>query len=364
MPGPQLGGQDLFYVAPEFLDTAHGKLGCITCHGGENVSSKDAAHEGLEVYPSQADSGALCVLCHSDVGETFDTAIHYTTLGMKLGLEEFGHPGAVREDGHILQEAYDATCYKCHASCGSCHVSRPKVYTGGLHSEHMFAERPPMDDTCFGCHGARTAGEFMGTVGYARDVHFEAGMDCMDCHGVANFHGTGEEETNKWETDLPSCMDCHGDVYEEASNPAHKAHDADLMNCQVCHSTSNNNCYDCHIQQDADGFAAPVGQSRVMFKIALNPEPEGRHPYKFITVRHVPSSHQLLEGIGLDVPNFDNMTTWKYSPTHNVQRSTVQNEKCDACHGNAFIFLKEDDLEENAPLGDFDMVVRKIPEPF
>ena len=134
------------------------------------------------------------------------------------------------------------------------------------------------------------------------------------------------------------------------------------MNCQVCHSTSNNNCFDCHIQQDTDGsLIAPLGQSRVMFKVALNPEPEGRHPYKYITVRHVPSSRQMLEGIGLDVPNYDNIASWKYSPTHNVQRSTVQNESCDSCHGNEFIFLRESDLEEGTSQANYNMVVRNIP---
>jgi hypothetical protein len=362
VPGPQLGGKELFYVNPEFLETAHGELGCITCHGGQNLSVKDEAHEGMIVYPSKADAGGLCTLCHTEVGETFADSIHYTVQGMRTGLEEFGHPGATTEDGNILQEAFDSTCYKCHTNCGSCHVSRPYVYTGGLHSEHMFAERPPMEDTCFGCHGARSAGEYMGTIGYSQDVHFEAGMDCMDCHDVSNFHGTGEVENRKWDANLPKCTDCHGNVYEDSDIEAHQVHDEDLMNCQVCHSASNNNCFDCHVQQEADGsIVAPLGQSRVMFKIGLNPDREGYQPYKYITLRHVPTSSKMLEGIGLDVPNFDDIPSWKYSPTHNVQRSTIQNESCDSCHGNEYIFLRESDLEEGASEANKKLIVQDIP---
>ncbi len=359
-----MGASELFYVNPEYVETVHGKLGCITCHGGENVNVKAEAHAGLIVHPSAADSGALCGLCHGEIADTFKTSIHHTIQGMRVGLEDFAHPGATTEEGNPLQLAFDNNCYKCHSDCGTCHVSRPKAYTGGLHSEHMFAEVPPTEETCYGCHGARSAGEYMGLVGYATDLHFEAGMDCIDCHDANNFHGSGEEEIRKHDADLPSCSDCHGNVYEETDIEAHKVHPQDLMNCQVCHGSANNNCFNCHTVPEEDGtIAGIVGESRIMFKIGLNPQPTEERPYKYISLRHMPTAPDTFKELGLDeLPNYDDYPNWKYSPMHNVQRLTMQNETCDGCHGNEFIFLRESDLRENDSKANLNLVVKDIPQ--
>jgi len=44
--------------------------------------------------------------------------------------------------------------------------------------------------------------------------------------------------------------------------------------------------------------------------------------------------------------NFDKLPTWKLATPHNIQRKTPQNASCNACHGNASIFLQEKDVEE------------------
>ena len=36
--------------------------------------------------------------------------------------------------------------------------------------------------------------------------------------------------------------------------------------------------------------------------------------------------------------------TWKYATPHNIQRNTPQNKSCDSCHGNAALFINENDL--------------------
>lgn len=358
-----MGATELYYVNPEFTETVHGELGCITCHGGENVSIKDVAHADMVGHPSAVDSGALCALCHEEIGETFKTSIHHTIQGMRVGIEDFEHLGATTEEGNPLQLAFDGNCYKCHSDCGTCHVSRPKAYTGGLHSEHSFAKTPPTEDTCYGCHGARTAGEYMGLVGYATDLHYEAGMDCIDCHDVNNFHGSGEEEIRKRDADLPSCTDCHGNVYEETDIEAHNVHSEDLMNCQVCHGSANNNCYDCHTELQEDGSIAGIaGESRIMFKIGLNPERTEELPYKYMTLRHVPTASDTFKELGLDeLVNYSDYPNWKYSPIHNVQRLTIQNENCESCHGNEYIFLSESDLRDSDSEANRKLVVINIP---
>jgi hypothetical protein len=357
-----LEGVDKYLVATSFLDTEHGVLGCITCHGGENVVDQEQAHADLVVRPSSSTDG-ICADCHGDITETYAGAIHYTVQGMANFFETAMHPGVLEEEGSGFKVAFDNNCYKCHATCGSCHVSRPYAYGGGLHSEHMFAEQPPMDDSCFGCHGARNAGEYMGVVGYTRDIHYEKGMHCSDCHPVSNFHGTGEVEQYMYDVDLPSCNDCHGQVMR-ADSPveAHSVHAADLMNCQVCHASANNNCFDCHATLQEDGSVAGIASAmRILFKIGLNPERTEDRPYKYMTLRHIPTVIDSFATLAEELKNYHSIPNWKYSPTHNVQRVTVQNESCDSCHGNQYIFLQERDLREDDSDANRDLVVDNIP---
>ncbi|EEG77164.1 multiheme c-type cytochrome [Dethiobacter alkaliphilus] len=354
-----MAGSEKYCVDEAFLTSTHGELGCIACHGGENVEDKAEAHAGMIKYPS-ADAGGICQECHGDIASDFEKSIHYTIQGMRNALEDFTHPGVLDEDGGI-REAFDNNCYKCHATCGSCHVSRPIAYSGGLHSQHTFTKTPPMEDTCYGCHGARNAGEFMGRVGYSSDVHYDNGMHCIDCHPVNNFHGSGEFEQNMWEADLPKCLDCHEEVYTDSDIQAHNVHEPDAMSCQVCHASANNNCFDCHATPQEDGSVAGTSDMRIMFKIGQNPNPTEQHPYRYMTIRHIPTTADTFRPMGAELPNFDEISNWKYSPTHNVQRSTIQNESCDSCHGNPFIFLREEDIRENDSQASREWVVTDIP---
>lgn len=334
----------------DFLDTAHGKLGCVTCHGGNgNEERFEFAHVGVNTSPS-ADVNGICAQCHQEATETYGKSLHYTVRGFANSLIEFsGDPNALDNPHEGLGEVFNLNCMNCHATCGECHVSRPSGYAGGLIDKHKFFNSPPMDQTCFGCHGARNAGEFMGTVGFSQDVHYEAGMTCVDCHDVKNFHGTGEEYASMWDKPvLPSCLDCHEEVASgSAKTPMHNIH-GDTLSCQVCHAQANQNCFECHadISDDRTSLASH-SEMRVLFRIGLNPEPTEERPYKYVALRHIPTTADSFveAGDGL-LPNYDNITNWKYSPTHNIQKSTFQNESCDSCHGNPRIFLNENDLRE------------------
>lgn len=323
------------------------------------MADQAQAHAGLVHYPS-ADTKGVCNDCHSGITATFADSVHYTIQGMRNSLEDFSHVGVLDQDGG-LKTAFDNNCYKCHATCGSCHVSRPKAYSGGLHTQHTFTKQPPMEETCYGCHGARNAGEFMGKVGYNKDIHFTKGMQCVDCHPVDNFHGSGSKEQNMYEANLPACLDCHEKTYTETDIQAHKVHSADTMSCQVCHASANNNCFDCHTTLNDDGSVSGHSDGRIMFKIGLNPNRTAERPYKYVTVRHIPTTSDSFTTLGGEIPNYNLIPNWKYSPTHNIQRSTVQNERCDSCHGNQYIFLQENDLRDNDSKANQQLVVPKIP---
>ena len=84
---------------------------------------------------------------------------------------------------------------------------------------------------------------------------------------------------------------------------------------------------------------------RVLFRIGLNPNPTEERPYTYVALRHIPTTAESFIEAGEDLlVNFDESSNWKYSPSHNIQKSTFQNESCDSCHGNDRIFLRESDL--------------------
>jgi len=68
------------YVEPAFLETTHGKLGCVKCHGGNHkASGKEAAHKGKRATSTEVER--LCASCHKKVFETFRTSLHATFRG-------------------------------------------------------------------------------------------------------------------------------------------------------------------------------------------------------------------------------------------------------------------------------------------
>lgn len=337
----------MYLVSKDFLATSHGELGCINCHGGENIPNQEEAHAMMNPYPS-SDIDGICAKCHGGVTETFANSIHHNIQGMENGLMAFSNMDSM-PDSPAHGEVFDKNCISCHATCGDCHVSRPKSYTGGLISQHEFFKTPPMEETCYGCHGARNAGEYMGEVGFSGDVHFELGMTCVDCHKIENFHGSGEKVNNMWEEDLPTCAECHQDVVAgETSIAAHNQHNGDLS-CQVCHAQANANCFECHVNYNEDKTALKSkSETKLMFKIGVNPEITQERPYKYVTLRHIPTVKTSFDAVEKDMlPNYDEIHNWKYSPTHNIQKSTFQNESCESCHDNDKLFLNEGDLWES-----------------
>ncbi|MFA7671713.1 MAG: hypothetical protein WCY53_05575 [Sphaerochaetaceae bacterium] len=355
-----------FQVSIEFLNTPHGKLGCVTCHGGNGLEDRfEFAHNGVNPKPSE-DAEGICGICHYEALETYQKSLHATVRGFANSLIEFsGDPNALDNPHAGLGEPFSLNCANCHATCGECHVSRPSNYAGGLIDRHKFFSTPPMDQTCYGCHGARNAGEFMGTVGFAHDVHYEKGMTCMDCHDVSNFHGTGEEYASMWDKPtLPSCLDCHEDIYSGRSAiEQHNVHSEDLLACQVCHAQANQNCFECHVTvADDRQSVASHSEMRVLFRIGLNPTPSEQRPYKYVALRHIPTqATSFIESGDNLLPNFDQRSNWKYSPTHNIQRSTFQNESCDSCHDNSRIFLSENDLRETDSLASYNAITGAPP---
>ena len=288
------------------------------------------------------------------------------------------------EDHEVIEGMFNNHCSNCHATCGECHVSQPNLVGGGLIEGHLFNETPSMTRNCTACHGSRVGNEYLGKHEDLRpDVHFSQGrMSCVDCHSGHQMHGapddcqschTGPEAVAVAPADhrydgvqTPRCETCHitaalGDDDIEM----HQEHAGDLS-CQVCHSISYTSCDGCHVQiseTTGNPFFATDG-SYLTFLIGKNPLESYDRPYEYVTVRHVPVAEDSFAFYGDDLlANFSALSTWVYTTPHNIQRNTPQAESCNACHGNANLFLTVDKVSPEEVEANLSVIVDLIPEP-
>lgn len=352
--------EKVFVKDADFMESTHGKVGCVICHGGDSRNEdKELAHVALVSDPSEGN----CNTCHQDVAHANEISLHTTLTGFKTALEARG--GDV-SDGSPLATAMENHCQECHTSCGQCHVSRPDQSGGGLVSGHKFRETPSMQYNCTACHGSRVGDEYLGNnEGIPADVHWaQESMLCTECH-TDMLHGSGEIADNRYQnTAAAKCEDCHEDVWTNTeSNPQHEQHLSDLS-CQVCHSVAYKNCYGCHVSIDPQGLPCRTSEPSVMqFEIGNNPLRSSERPYEYVVLRHVPTCSGACDYYGEELlPDFNAVSTWKYATPHNIQLNTPQNESCDACHGNSELFLTEEDIRAEESEANKDVIVTEYPE--
>ena len=230
-----------------------------------------------------------------------------------------------------------------------------------------------MTRNCTACHGSRVGYEYLGKHEDIRaDVHFRQGrMTCSDCHTADEMHGDYaniDESLPDHRYDgasMPNCADCHAAVGTTGDEiQMHGVH-GDKLACQVCHSVSYTSCDGCHVgvsEETGNPFFRTEGDY-LSFLIGRNTLQSEERPSEFVLVRHIPIAPSSYEYYGENLlTNFDALPTWAYATPHNIQRETPQNASCEACHGNADLFLTEDKVapdELNANLG----VIVEAPPP-
>jgi hypothetical protein len=179
-------------------------------------------------------------------------------------------------------------------------------------------------------------------------------MECTDCHLGDEMHGSGKASFDRYaQTNRAKCESCHqesaagkevkkGKLLKHPSHAIHK----DKVSCQVCHSASYKNCYNCHVAKDKKGIAYFKTDPSVMgFKIGKNPSPTKDRPETYVTVRHVPIHKGLFDYYVKDgLTNFDKLPTWKLATPHTIQLKTPQNQDCLSCHDNESFFLSKKDV--------------------
>jgi thiosulfate/3-mercaptopyruvate sulfurtransferase len=352
------------YVSDEgFLSSIHNQQNCIGCHGGmPGTDDKQAAHQGVVRDPTLADAGP-CTTCHSKEAQLAESSLHYTINGYKTVMAARG----MDFQDPMAQQAFDNHCSSCHATCGECHISRPRSADGGLLAGHEVKKVASITNTCLACHGGRVGPEYQGkNQGVKGDVHWlKGGMPCVQCHPVADLHGDGTEYAHRFDGPVsPSCTDCHPDVSGGQDGVTqHAVHEAKVA-CQVCHSAGPyKSCFNCHVGLDEEGLTYfKTDPSQMTFKIGRNPLKSDERPWDYVLVRHVPTARDTFAFYGQDLlPGYDSVPTWKYAPVHNIRRSTPQNEECNNCHGNAAIFLSAADVPEDELEANKDVIVEEVP---
>ncbi len=329
--------------------------------------------------PSEAGGGGVCKECHPKIADTYKDAMHYNLTGIKDIVGTIIKPHQMQDT--LLPAAWKLDCANCHASCGSCHVAWPKVAEGGLLNRHRFAKTPPMEKTCYACHGSRFAGEYMGLLGPSADVHYEKEqMTCTDCHTGEQLHHTQPDGVKRYyATTTPRCEQCHPDAVPGRSKLAmHNAHKKNELACNVCHATEYFNCTNCHVSLDVKepGKIKVIFPSTPLetFKIGRNIDRSPGNPYQYNLVRHTPMLKDSLASLryfqavltGKPGPkdlisNYDALPTWNSAAIHTIQLRTKQNSSCNACHGHKELFLTRSDLKPGDPKANRKVIVNRIP---
>lgn len=322
-----------YLVNPKIINTdPHFADGCASCHrGDEKAASREKAHIGLVKKPSS--DLTVCGQCHDKIVKTYKDSLHFTTEGFRNGVS--GRFSS-KEKKIFNDKVFERSCRSCHASCGDCHVSSPKIggISTGLLKGHEFV---PKDDgkTCATCHGGRVYPEFTGDFGGQADVHYQKGMTCLNCHNKAELHGTGTLYASKTDVrEKPSCANCHkpGSEQTDKARSSHVQH-KDRVSCYACHSGgSYTNCYDCHIGKGAT--------PKPGFYLGRNPKDKKT----VTTLRLVPAVRDTFLSAGISQENYDALPNYWAAPTHNIKKRTDRTRSCEVCHKDKQHFLTKEML--------------------
>jgi thiosulfate/3-mercaptopyruvate sulfurtransferase len=360
---------------------------------GERGASKPE-HDAARVETLMETFGQHCGTCHTSCEEChyFPTNSEEGTVLVKEDvvaqkLAKVNHLAEIEAmsaspDQNSMQTMFGNHCSTCHTSCGDCHISQPENVGGGFVQGHVVMKTPSMSQNCTACHGSRVGNEYLGKhEGIPGDAHFRLErMNCVSCHAGAELHSPGTECTQCHTEDqgtefvteahrysgeqTPSCESCHPEMGAwNDSNQNHQIH-KDKLACQVCHSVSYTSCDGCHVAV-SDKTGNPFYETEgdyLSFYIGRNPDPNYHRPYEYVVVRHVPASLTSYEFYGENLlPDFNSRSTWVYSTPHNIQKETPQNASCNACHGNAAIFLTTDKVKPVEVQANQEVIVDQIP---
>jgi hypothetical protein len=183
---------------------------------------------------------------------TLPGSLHGTAAGMRWWYERPNGLGALTGVSYA-----DTNCGSCHASkCEDCHGP-----TG--------TAEPDQPTVCLGCHSRQNAEVTIG----AADLHFAAGLDCGDCHSLADIHGDGTSYDSMLQQGALSvtCESCHVNGSAPAPpNDAYHTQHGDKLTCDACHVATTTTCYNCHFNSLLEDHVKKPYKPFQNFVILLN----------------------------------------------------------------------------------------------
>ena len=237
---------------------ARWEMGCGQCH----------QHQLERMYSSQMYTATGMISQIQETWEGKTDGKHFASRPQ----ERFDAAGnrltlnSISEHDHLSGELYRKFCARCHvayaegaenggghpAGCAACHFpfDHDATYRGAdqtIRNRQPYAKTHTMQSlpslkACSQCHtrSGRTALSFQGILDgnsgmvptrqglpgpltgsdkrtYTRtepDVHFKAGMDCIDCHTSREIMGDGYTYANQHAQREVMCEDCHGSLNE------------------------------------------------------------------------------------------------------------------------------------------------------
>jgi predicted CXXCH cytochrome family protein len=217
---------------PEALKAAHSGFpvqdgGCTTCH---DPHSTPPGVKAL-LYPQQHEpfsqgncdlchvkgsletkekGSALCFMCHSDYGSTFDKAFVHTPVATGKECVSCHLPHAAHGKDLLRRES-DKICFLCHTEsdfnkkfkhepaedCRSCHNSHASDFENLLPTESI--------ELCNQCH--ETQGSFTHPVGGdLKDPRTGETLTCSSCHDP---HSADHDGLLSYDRQKELCQQCH-----------------------------------------------------------------------------------------------------------------------------------------------------------
>ena len=242
--------QSGFNVAHSF-----GANDCVACHDGNAAGqTEQTAHTGLIAFPGNLTNAVrACGVCHAERVDGVTNNLMHTGHGIVVTTrnaldDETGADVAanLQSLGHGVADSL------LRKQCASCHLGQPKTKHaidvtldrgGGCLACHINdypqSGHPALttrvdDGRCFGCHSrsgrislsyaglaeadvaATTAPNSILKLADGRtvqrlpaDVHYRAGMSCVDCHTSAGLMGAAGAAGHQRQAGDISCSDCH-----------------------------------------------------------------------------------------------------------------------------------------------------------
>ena len=228
---------------------------CVSCHAGNNTAStEDSAHEGLLDFPGElANAERGCGNCHHNrVASVANNLMHDGRGIVRVTRQLFDKDDGTDESINFQSLGHGIADSMLRKQCASCHIGQKKTEHrhdvmwdrgGGCLACHV-GEYPEnahptltanvSDARCFGCH-ARSGRISLSFSGLAEvdpatgpgnssglrlpddrhvekmpaDVHYLAGMSCIDCHTSVGLMGDAGDALHQRQAVDISCSDCH-----------------------------------------------------------------------------------------------------------------------------------------------------------